>query len=114
MNTKAASLAQLVFDEAVTRMGGTLTTVQRMVALNEAIQAYEGARKLPDRLTIVTRHDRRLNKNRRTTDSMIVAILEPEEQAAQVERLYNAVPIEHREEIGLTYAHVRAVLESLR
>lgn len=52
--------------------------------------------------------------NESNADCMVVAILPPEERAAQVERVYNNVPIEQREEIGLTYAHVRAVIEALR
>lgn len=68
--------------------------------------------------------DRRTIKDRRIVtrakaasemaDSIVLVIVPPEGRAAQVERIYECVPQDKRAEIGLTYAHVRAVLDALR
>lgn len=68
--------------------------------------------------------DRRTIKDRRVTsrakaaselaDAITLVIVPPEDRAAQVERIYECVPFDTRVNTGLTYAHVRAVLDALR
>lgn len=69
-------------------------------------------------------HDRRAIKDRRIVsrakaaaelaDAITLVIVPPEERAAQVERIYECVPFDKRQEIGLNYEHVRVVLDALR
>lgn len=47
-------------------------------------------------------------------DVILLEIVPPEDRAAQVERIYDRVPYAKRQCMGLTYEHVRAVLDALR
>lgn len=67
-----------------------------------------------DRRIITER--RRDSRAQRTdqTDVILLEIVPPEDRAAQVERIYDRVPYAKRQCMGLTYEHVRAVLDALR
>lgn len=68
--------------------------------------------------------DRRTIKDRRIVtraraaaemiDAITLVIVPPEDRAAQVERIYECVPYDKRQAIGLNYEHVRSVLDALR
>lgn len=68
--------------------------------------------------------DRRTIRDRRVTsrakaaselaDAITLAIVPPEQRSAQIERIYECVPFDVRVNTGLTYAHIRAVLDALR
>lgn len=68
--------------------------------------------------------DRRQIKDRRIVtrakaaselaDAITLVIVPPEDRAAQVERIYECIPYAKRQCMGLTYEHVRAVLDALR
>lgn len=68
--------------------------------------------------------DRRQIKDRRIVtrskaaselaDAITLVIVPPEDRAAQVQRIYECVPFNKRQAIGLNYEHVRAVLDALR
>jgi hypothetical protein len=55
--------------------------------------------------------DRRTIKDRRRAERKAAG--DPDRRAAQVERIYHAVPVEQRQAAGLNYEHVRLVLNAL-